>query len=94
MNEIYLPAFYDTTIKAGAGSVMCSYSSPNGTFACQNQPLLSILEQRWGYKGWVGSDYGAVHQAVPAVNAGLDQEQGSGLFGPALEPAALTARSR
>ena len=89
LHEIYLPAFYDTTIKAGAGSVMCSYSSPNGTFACQNQPLLSILEQHWGYKGWVGSDYGAVHQAVPAVNAGLDQEQGSDLFGPALEPAAV-----
>jgi beta-glucosidase len=88
LHEIYLPAFYDTTIKAGAGSVMCSYSSPNGTFACQNQPLLSILEQHWGYKGWVGSDYGAVHQAVPSVNAGLDQEQGSSLFGPALEPAA------
>ena len=87
MHEIYLPAFYDATIKAGAGSVMCSYSSPNGTFACQNQPLLSILEQHWGYKGWVGSDYGAVHAAVASVNAGLDQEQGSQLFGPALEPA-------
>jgi beta-glucosidase len=87
MNEIYLPAFYDTAIKGGAGSVMCSYSSPNGTFACQNQPLLSILEQRWGYKGWVGSDYGAVHGAIASVNAGLDQEQGSQLFGPVLEPA-------
>src|SRR3984957_18597057 len=87
MNEIYLPAFYDTAIKGGAGSVMCSYSSPNGTVACQNQPLLSILEQRWGYKGWVGSDYGAVHGAIASVNAGLDQEQGSQLFGPVLEPA-------
>jgi beta-glucosidase len=89
MHEIYLPAFYDTAIKGGAGSVMCSYSSPNGTFACQNQPLLSILEQRWGYKGWVGSDYGAVHDPIPSVNAGLDQEQGSQLFGPVLQPAVL-----
>jgi beta-glucosidase len=87
MHEIYLPAFYDTAIKGGAGSVMCSYSSPNGTFACQNQPLLSLLEQHWGYKGWVGSDYGAVHGAIASVNAGLDQEQGSQLFGPVLLPA-------
>jgi beta-glucosidase len=87
MHEIYLPAFYDTTIKGGAGSVMCSYSSPNGTFACQNQPLLSILEQRWGYKGWVGSDYGAVHSTVASANAGLDQEQASTFFGPALQTA-------
>ena len=77
LHEIYLPAFYDTTITGKAGSVMCSYSSPNGVFACQNQPLLSILEQRWGYKGFVGSDYGAVHSTVASANAGLDQEQAS-----------------
>jgi beta-glucosidase len=87
LHEIYLPAFYDATIKAGAGSVMCSYSSPNGTFACENKPLLSILEDRWGYKGWVGSDYGAVHSTVPSALAGLDQEQASTFFGPALQTA-------
>ena len=87
LHEIYLPAFYDATIKGRAGSVMCSYSSPNGVFACQNQPLLSILEQRWGYKGFVGSDYGAVHSTVASANAGLDQEQASNYFGPALQAA-------
>jgi beta-glucosidase len=87
LHEIYLPAFYDATIKGKAGSVMCSYSSPNGVFACQNQPLLSILEQRWGYKGFVGSDYGAVHSTVASANAGLDQEQASDYFGPALQTA-------
>ena len=89
LHEIYLPAFYDTTIKAGAGSVMCSYSSPNGTFACENKSLLSILEQKWGYMGWVGSDYGAIHNPVAGVNAGLDQEQGSQLFEPTIKPAVL-----
>ena len=89
LHEIYLPAFYVTTIKAGAGSVMCSYSSPNGTFACQNPSLLSTLEQKWGYTGWVGSDYGAIHNPVAGVNAGLDQEQGSQLFEPTVKPAVL-----
>ena len=87
LHEIYLPAFYDAVTKGGAGSVMCSYSSPNGTYACENQPLLSILEQRWGFKGFVGSDYGAVHSTVASANAGLDQEQASSYFGPALSTA-------
>ncbi len=88
LHEIYLPAFYDAVTKGGAGSVMCSYSSPNGTYACQNAPLLSILEQRWGFKGWVGSDYGATHSTVAAANAGLDQEQPeSTYFGNALAAA-------
>ena len=87
LHEIYLPAFYDAVTKGGAGSVMCSYSSPNGTYACENQPLLSILEQRWGFKGFVGSDYGAVHSTVASANAGLDQEQASSYFGPALTAA-------
>ena len=87
LHEIYLPAFYDAVTKGGAGSVMCSYSSPNGTYACQNAPLLSILEQDWGWKGFVGSDYGAVHSTVASANAGLDQEQASSYFGSPLTAA-------
>jgi beta-glucosidase len=87
LHEIYLPAFYNAVTKGEAGSVMCSYSSPNGTYACENPSLLSILEQRWGYKGFVGSDYGATHSTVASANAGLDQEQASTFFGPALTQA-------
>ena len=92
LHEIYLPAFYDAVIKGQAGSVMCSYSSPNGTYACENAPLLSILEQRWGYPGFVGSDYGATHSTVASANAGLDQEQASTFFGPALTSAVETGQ--
>lgn len=92
LHEIYLPAFYDATIKGGAGSVMCSYSSPNGVYACQNQPLLSLLENTWGFPGFVGSDYGAVHSTVASANAGLDQEQDSTYFGPALQTAVETGQ--
>ncbi len=88
LHEIYLPAFYDAVTKGKAGSVMCSYSSPNGTYACEDGPLLQILEHRWGYPGWVGSDYGATHSTVAAANAGLDQEQpGSSYFGDPLAAA-------
>jgi len=88
IHEIYLPGFYDAVTKGKAGAVMCSYSSPNGTYACQN-PLLSILENDWGWKGFVGSDYGATHSTAASANAGLDQEQDSGYF--AALPAAVAA---
>jgi beta-glucosidase len=86
--EIYLPAFYDSVVKGKAGSVMCSYSAPNGTFACENASLLQILEQRWPFAGWVGSDYGATHSTVASANAGLGQEQPeTTYFGAALAAA-------
>jgi beta-glucosidase len=79
IHEIYMPGFYSAVTKGDAGAVMCSYSSPNGTYACQNS-LLSVLENDWGWQGFVGSDYGATHSTVAAANAGLDQEQDSSYF--------------
>jgi len=62
------------------GSVMCAYNVVNGDWACENKTLLtSILRDQWGYKGWVMSDWGAVHSTVKAANAGLDQDSGAEL---------------
>lgn len=59
------------------GSVMCSYNQVNGVYACGNDTLLNqILKHEWRFKGWVMSDWGAVHSVLDA-NAGLDQESGS-----------------
>lgn len=59
------------------GSVMCSYNRVNSVYACGNDILLNqILKGDWGFKGWVMSDWGAVH-AVTDANGGLDQESGS-----------------
>ena len=53
---------------------MCSYNRVNGTFACGNQDTLTnILRDQIGFKGFVTSDWGAVH-AVNFINAGLDME--------------------
>src|SRR6266511_5315481 len=38
--EIYLPAFEAAVQQAKAYSVMCSYATVAGTFACENAPLL------------------------------------------------------
>ncbi len=59
--DTYLPAFRATVTEAKAGSVMCAYNSINGQPACANQFLLQDqLRGRWGFKGYVVSDCGAV----------------------------------
>ena len=75
------------------GSVMCAYNRVNGAYACENDYLLNqVLKRDWGFKGWVMSDWGAVHSTIPAANAGLDQQSGaqfdqSHYFGGALKEA-------
>lgn len=62
------------------GSVMCAYNKINGDWACENKALLTdVLQRDWGYRGWVMSDWGAVHSTAKAANAGLDQESGQEL---------------
>lgn len=72
LREIYLPTF-EAAVKAGAGSVMCSFPRVNGTYACENPHLLGILKNEWGFDGTVGPDFpDAQRSIVAAVNAGLD----------------------
>jgi beta-glucosidase len=88
-HEIYLPAFWAATKQAHASSVMCSYSTINGQFACENDYLLhQTLDQRWAFPGFVTSDYGATHSTVASADAGNDQEMPSAVYyGPALQAA-------
>ncbi len=96
LHEVYVAPF-DAAVKAGVSSIMCSYNKLNGTFACGNkETLTTILRDQIGFKGYVTSDWGAVH-AVNFINAGLDMEMpgesrpGSGLSLPSffdLQPVA------
>lgn len=73
LHEVYVAPF-DAAVKAGVASLMCSYNKLNGTFACGNKDTLTtILRDQIGFKGFVTSDWGAVH-AVDFINAGLDME--------------------
>ena len=59
------------------GSVMCAYNRVNGDFACENAWLLNdVLKHDFGFRGYVMSDWGAVHSTVKAALNGLDQESG------------------
>src|ERR1017187_288063 len=73
LHEVYVAPF-DAAVKAGVSSMMCSYNRINGSFACGNESTLTkILRDQIGFKGFVTSDWGAVH-AVNFINAGLDME--------------------
>lgn len=72
MHEVYLWPFADT-IRAGAGSMMCSYNQVNNTYACENSYLLNyLLKEELGFQGFVVSDWGAQHTGVESSLAGLD----------------------
>jgi beta-glucosidase len=77
MRQSDLLAFELAIEKGSPGSVMCSYNLINGRWGCENDYLLNtVLKHDWGYKGFVMSDWGAVHSTVGAVNGGLDQFTG------------------
>lgn len=77
--ESDLLAFQIAIEQGDPGSVMCAYNLVNGIYACENAQLLNkTLKQDWGYKGWVMSDWGAVH-SVEAIQNGLDQQSGEQL---------------
>ncbi len=74
LHEVYVAPFEAAIRRADVSSIMCSYNRVNGTFACGNESTLTkILRDEIGFKGFVTSDWGAVH-AVKYINAGLDME--------------------
>jgi beta-glucosidase len=73
--ESDLLAFEIGIERGGPGAVMCAYNSVNGDHACENSWLLNeVLKGDWGFRGFVLSDWGAVHSTERAAIAGLDQE--------------------
>ena len=93
--DTYLPAFRATVTEAKAGSVMCAYNDINGQPACASEFLLQDqLRGKWGFRGYVVSDCGAVvdiyrnHHFKPSqpeasaisLQRGMDNECADGGF--------------
>lgn len=78
LREIYLPAFEAAVTKAHAYSVMGAYNKFRGEYLCENSYMLNdILRDEWGFKGFVISDWDAVHSTVKTLESGMDLEMGT-----------------
>jgi beta-glucosidase len=80
LRRVFLPG-YTTTVAAGVGSIMPSYSSWNGVHCSASKKLLTdLLKNELGFEGFLISDYGALkqlpgtpkQQIQASINAGMD----------------------
>lgn len=72
LHELYLWPFADA-VRAGTGSIMCSYNKVNNSQACQNSYLQNyLLKGELGFQGFIMSDWDAQHSGVASTFAGLD----------------------
>lgn len=75
MREIYLKVFEIIVKESKPHTMMCAYNKINGEYCCENKWLLTdILRDEWGFSGLVMSDWGATHNRVKGIWAGLDLE--------------------
>ena len=78
MNEIYFPAF-KAAVDAGVASVMSSYNLVNNVHSAENEWLLKeTLKGRWGFGGFVMSDWTSTYSTLGCVRSGLDLEMPEG----------------
>jgi len=91
--EYYLPP-YEAAVKAGAATVMTSFNDYDGVPATGNKYLLEdILRKKWGFKGFVVTDYTSINEMVNhgvvadekeagelAFNAGVDMDMQGGIY--------------
>ena len=69
--EIYLTAFEIAVKEGKAKTIMSSYNMINGTYANENEHLLTdILRNEWGFDGFVVTDWGADNNHTDGVRAG------------------------
>ncbi|HEV3471180.1 MAG TPA: glycoside hydrolase family 3 N-terminal domain-containing protein [Pyrinomonadaceae bacterium] len=80
LRRIHMPG-YPSTIRAGVGSIMPSYSSWNGKKVSGDKYLLTdVLKRELGFEGFLISDYNAIDQITKdykqavavSINAGMD----------------------
>jgi len=91
--EVYLPPF-KAAIEAGVGTFMTAFNEYDGVPATGNQYLFNdILRDRWGFDGFVVTDYTSIPEMIThgfakddkqaahkAIDANVDMDMQSGLY--------------
>ncbi len=79
LHEIYFPAFKAAVQEAGVWAVMSAYNKVNGLWCAENPYLLTdTLRKRWGFRGFVISDWGSTYSTAATIAAGMDLEMPGG----------------
>ncbi len=93
LRDIYLPPF-KAAADAGAATFMTSFNEVDGVPASGSRYLLTdILREKWGFKGFVVTDYTSINEMVPhgyskdlkqageqAMNAGVDMDMQGAVY--------------
>ncbi|MBR5538945.1 MAG: glycoside hydrolase family 3 protein, partial [Clostridia bacterium] len=75
LHEVYLPSFEIAVKEAGVKTVMHSYNRVNGEYSGESKELVTgILREKWGFDGYVMSDWKAISDRTLAYKAGTDVE--------------------
>nr|AHF25921.1 beta-glucosidase [uncultured bacterium Contigcl_1539] len=75
IRNLYLKQFEIIVKQAKPAALMCAYNQINGSFCSENKWLLTdVLRDEWGFEGLVMTDWGAVHDRIEGLKAGLDLE--------------------
>ena len=79
LREIYLPPFEAAVKLADTAAIMGAFNKVNGDFACESLFLdTQVLKKDWGFRGFIESDFLAIHDGLKAAEAGMDIDMPGG----------------
>ncbi|HEY5706224.1 MAG TPA: glycoside hydrolase family 3 C-terminal domain-containing protein [Terrimicrobiaceae bacterium] len=80
LREIYLPPFEAAVKLANTAAIMGALNKVNGDFACESDFLVTeVLKENWGFRGFIESDFAAIHDGLKAALVGMDIEMPGGV---------------
>jgi beta-glucosidase len=75
LEEIYFPPFKAAIEEGNVWTAMAAYNKVNGEYCTASSFLLTdILDDQWNFKGVLMSDWGAAHDTLKDLKAGMDLE--------------------
>jgi beta-glucosidase len=89
LRELYLVPFELAVRQGGLLALMTSYNRVNGRWCSEDEDLLRVVREEWGFDGVVMTDWFAVGSTVASARAGLDLQMPGPprFYGPALADA-------